>query len=212
MENLKVVDVNIYNINEKGQEKIKQMFNKMDRECELHQLFDENGKRAPISLVAFVNPSFDDEEDSKVLEDRNAYIDICVGDDFLDNFEKIEDYMNKYLEINEYDKYLVEDKAKTDVVVYNCSDEEIEMIQDLLKELNKECIIHKMCSKNQKLNNRSAISFIRYNGKSEDMNVDEFYKISENANACICFTIDDDSIKEKLNNSKEAIKREFNIM
>ena len=85
-------------------------------------------------------------------------------------------------------------------------------IQELLKVLNKECIIHKMCNKDQKLSNRSAISFIRHIGKSKDMNVDEFRKISENANACLCYTIDDDSIKEKLNNSKEALKRDFKVI
>lgn len=212
MENKKIVDVNIYKINEKGKKRIEQMFEKMNRKCEFHQLFDENGKRAPISLVAFVNPSYGVEYDFKVHEDRNAYIDICVDDSSFDDFENVEDYMNKYLEANEYDRYLVEEKEKTDVVVYNCSDEEIEIIQELLKELNKECIIHKMCNKDQKLNNRSAISFIRHSGKSEDMNVDEFRKISENANACLCYTIDDDSIKEKLNNSKEALKRDFKVI
>lgn len=212
MESKKVVDVNIYKINEEEQKRIVQMFDKMNRKCEFHQLFDEKDKRAPVSLVSFVRPSFENGESMKVLGCQNAYMNICVGDDFLDNFEKIEDHMNKYLEISEYDKYLVEDKEKIDVVVYNCSDEEIGIIKGVLKELNKECIIHKMCSKDQKLSNRSAISFIRCNGKSEDMNVDEFREISENANACLCYTIDDDSIKERLNKSIKALKRDFKIM
>ena len=213
MENKKIVDVNIYKINEEEQKRIEKMFEKMNRKCVFHQLFDEEGKRAPISLVALVNPSFDDEEDDKVLEDRNAYMDICVGENPLDGFEKLEEYINKDLETNEHDKYLVEDKEKIDVVVYNCSDEETEMIQDVLKELNKkECIIHKLCNKDQKLENRSAISFIRYNGKAEDMNTDEYNEISENANACLSYFIDDDSIKRRLSNSIDALKRDFNLM
>ena len=140
-------------------------------------------------------------------------MDICVGENPLDGFEKLEEYINKDLETNEHDKYLVEDKEKIDVVVYNCSDEETEMIQDVLKELNKkECIIHKLCNKDQKLENRSAISFIRYNGKAEDMNTDEYNEISENANACLSYFIDDDSIKRRLSNSIDALKRDFNIM
>ena len=68
-----------------------------------------------------------------------------------------------------------------------------------------------MCNKDQKLENRSAISFIRYNGKVEDMNTDEYHEISENANACLWYFIDDDSIKRRLSNSIEALKRDFVI-
>ena len=104
MNEKKRIGVVVYKIATEEKLKIKNMFEKMNLDCEFKQALDENGNVCKDGQVSFMKMPEDNEDPNhkifeKLFEQEITENDIVVDDESFKNLDNIEKYLSQKLKI-----------------------------------------------------------------------------------------------------------------
>ena len=100
MNEKKKIDVVVYKITAEEEQKIRNMFGKMNLDCEFKQALDENGNICKDGQVSFMKMPEDNEDPNNEIFDKLfgqeiTREDIVVDDKSFEDLSKIEKFLSK---------------------------------------------------------------------------------------------------------------------
>lgn len=100
MNEKKKIDVVVYKITAEEEQKIRNMFRKMNLDCEFKQALDENGNICKDGQVSFMKMPEDNEDPNNEIFDKLfgqeiTGEDFVVGDECFEDLSKIEESLRK---------------------------------------------------------------------------------------------------------------------
>ena len=100
MNKKKKIDVVVYKITTEEKQKIRNMFGKMNLECEFKQALDENGNVCKDGQISFMKMPEDTEDPNneifeKLFGQEITGEDFVVGDESFEDLSKIEESLRK---------------------------------------------------------------------------------------------------------------------
>ena len=94
MNEKKKIDVVVYKITAEEEQKIRNMFGKMNLDCEFKQALDENGNICKDGQVSFMKMPEDNEDPNNEIFDKLFGQEI-TGDECFEDLSKIEESLRK---------------------------------------------------------------------------------------------------------------------